>query len=119
MQRKHSVISDTVTAELALDEQLHVLESAVLQFLPLDQNVKLLCAHFGSQRVAGRPGIADASFVAHITAGPIYFQYTSSRPHQSYTVVSLPGIQLTPNKSSPTGGRCSLDMQYCVDVVLM
>ena len=91
-----------------LDGREHVDESSVLQFLYLEQSIKLLRAHFGSPRAAGRPGIADASFVAHITVGPVYFQYTSSRPHQSYKVVSLPSIQLTPNNQSPTGGRCSL-----------
>ena len=72
--------------------------------------MKLLCEYFGRPRVAGRPGIVDAAFVVHITVGPVYFQYTSLRPHQSYKVVSLPSIQLTPNKLSPTGGRGRLDL---------
>ena len=93
-----------------LDEQLHVVESSVLQFLHLEQSIKLPREHFESPRAAGRSGVVDASFVAHITVGPVYFQYTSSRPHQSYKVVSLPSIQLTPNKSSPTGGRRCPDL---------
>ena len=93
-----------------LDGREHVAESPMLKFLPLEHSVKLLREHFESPRVVSRFGVVDANFVAHITADPIYFQYTSSRPLQSYTVVSLPGIQLTPNKESPTGGRrISLD----------
>ncbi len=66
--------------------------------------MKLLCEHFGRPRVADRPGIVDVTFVVHITVGPVYFQYTSSRPHQSYKVVSLPYIQLTLQKSSQMDG---------------
>ena len=44
----------------------------------------------------------------------VYFQYISSRPQESYKVVSLPSIQLTPKNQSPTGGRCSLDLLLCV-----
>ena len=71
--------------------------------------MKRLRAEFGGPRASGCPGSYDATFVAHITASRVYFQYSSSRPPQSHKVVSLPGIQLTPNKQSPTGGRGSLN----------
>ena len=81
-----------------LDEREHVVESPGLYFLDRVHSVKLLREHFESPRAIGHVGGADASFVVHITLDPVYFQYTSSRPHQSYKVVSLPSIQLTPNK---------------------
>ena len=84
----------------------------MFEFSTLEYDTKLLCAHFESTRAGGCPGISDASFVAHITISPVYFQYTRSRPQESYKVVSLPSIQLTPNNVSPTGGRCSTHLMY-------
>ena len=93
-----------------LDEREHVLRSSMCEFSCLEYGVKSLCADFESMGVSGFSGRSDATLFVHITLGPVYFQYTSSRPLQSYTVVSLPGIQLTPNKVSPTGGRGRLDL---------
>ena len=84
----------------------------MFEFSILEYDTKLLCAQFGSPWAGGCSGIRDTSFVAHITINPVYFQYTRSRPQESYKVVSLPSIQLTPNNLSPTGGRCSLDLLY-------
>ena len=80
-----------------LDEWENVVGVQMSEFSLLVYDRKLLCATFESPRVSGCPGISDASFVAHITISPVYFQYTRSRPQESYKVVSLPSIQLTPN----------------------
>ena len=83
----------------------------MFEFSTLEYDTKLLRARFGSPRAGGCPGISDASFVAHITISAVYFQYTRSRPQESYKVVSLPSIQLTPKNVSPTGGRCSTSLR--------
>ena len=102
-----------------LDEREHVLRSSMCEFSCLEYGAKSLCVDFGSMGVSGFSGRSDATLFVYITLSPVYFQYTRSRLQESYNVVSLPSIQLTPNKVSPTGGRCSLDMQYCVDVMPM
>ena len=97
-----------------LDEREHVLRSSMCEFSCVEYGAKSLCVDFGSLGVSDFSGRSDATLFVHITLGPVYFQYTRSRLQESYKVVSLPSIQLTPNNLSPTGGHCSLDLLLCV-----